>query len=38
VDAWADWELSGGNSNGEPEYIEIRPDRWLTAEFSSADE
>ncbi|MFF2327454.1 MULTISPECIES: pyridoxamine 5'-phosphate oxidase family protein [unclassified Streptomyces] len=37
VDAWADWELSGGNGNGEPEYIEIRPDRWLTAKFPPPD-
>ncbi|MEK8172941.1 hypothetical protein NKH77_39985 [Streptomyces sp. M19] len=34
VDAWAEWELSGGNGNGDPEYVEIRPDRWLTADFS----
>ncbi|GAB2662977.1 pyridoxamine 5'-phosphate oxidase family protein [Saccharopolyspora gloriosae] len=36
IDAWADWELSGGNPAGEPEYVEIRPDRWLTADFSPA--
>lgn len=35
VESWAEWELSGGNGNGEPEYVEIRPDRWLTADFSS---
>lgn len=34
IDTWAQWELSGGNSNGEPEYVEIRPDRWLTADFA----
>ncbi|MCI2419197.1 pyridoxamine 5'-phosphate oxidase family protein [Saccharopolyspora sp. K220] len=34
VDEWAEWELSGGNGNGGPEYVEIRPDRWLTADFS----
>lgn len=33
VDGWADWELSGGNGNGAPEYVEIRPDRWLTKEI-----
>jgi hypothetical protein len=36
VDPWAEWELGGGNGAGEPEYIEIRPDRWLTADFSPA--
>jgi nitroimidazol reductase NimA-like FMN-containing flavoprotein (pyridoxamine 5'-phosphate oxidase superfamily) len=34
VDAWVEWELGGGTGNGEPEYIEIRPDRWLTQDFS----
>lgn len=34
VDGWADWELGGGNGSGGPEYVEIRPDRWLTADFS----
>jgi hypothetical protein len=34
VDAWVAWELSGGNASGAPEYIEIRPDRWLTRDFS----
>jgi Pyridoxamine 5'-phosphate oxidase len=34
VDGWVEWELSGGNASGEPEYIEIRPDRWLTRDFS----
>ncbi|OZM72575.1 hypothetical protein CFN78_13075 [Amycolatopsis antarctica] len=37
IEAWAEWELGGGNGNGEPEYVEIRPDRWLTADFSSTD-
>lgn len=34
VDPWADWEVGGGNANGAPEYVEIRPDRWLTADFA----
>lgn len=34
VDGWVEWELSGGNGLGDPEYIEIRPDRWLTKDFS----
>ncbi|MEU6267167.1 pyridoxamine 5'-phosphate oxidase family protein [Saccharopolyspora shandongensis] len=33
IDGWADWELGGGNGAGEPEYVEIRPDRWLTKDF-----
>ncbi|MEV0703669.1 pyridoxamine 5'-phosphate oxidase family protein [Saccharopolyspora sp. NPDC050389] len=33
IDGWADWELSGGNTAGEPEYVEIRPDRWQTKDF-----
>lgn len=37
LDGWADWELGGGNGNGEPEYVEIRPDRWLTAEFPGTE-
>lgn len=31
---WAEWELNGGNGNGVPEYVEIHPDLWLTADFS----
>lgn len=38
IDAWADWELAGENVAGEPEYVEIRPDRWLTADFSPASD
>lgn len=34
LDPWADWETGGGNANGTPEYVEIRPDRWLTADFA----
>lgn len=34
IDAHIDWELSGGNNRGAPEYVEVRPDRWLTADFS----
>lgn len=34
VDGWLEWEVSGGNTAGAPEYIEIRPDRWLTKDFS----
>jgi uncharacterized protein len=34
VDGWVAWELGGGNASGDPEYIEIRPDRWLTRDFS----
>jgi hypothetical protein len=33
VDSWADWELSVENGSGDPECIEIRPDRWLTSDF-----
>ncbi|OEU87676.1 hypothetical protein AN216_26020 [Streptomyces oceani] len=33
VEEWVRWELSEDNENGEPEYIEIRPDRWLTKDF-----
>lgn len=33
IDGWANQELGGGNPIGEPEYIEIRPDRWLTKDF-----
>ncbi|WP_028922891.1 pyridoxamine 5'-phosphate oxidase family protein [Pseudonocardia acaciae] len=34
VDGWLEWELSGANPSGEPEYVEIRPDRWHTRDFS----
>ncbi|MDT7728061.1 MAG: hypothetical protein QOI21_4637 [Actinomycetota bacterium] len=34
IDPWIEHELSGGNPTGEPEYVEIRPDRWLTKDFS----
>ncbi|TCK22114.1 pyridoxamine 5'-phosphate oxidase family protein [Pseudonocardia endophytica] len=33
VDSWVEWELRGGNGNGPPEVVEIRPDRWLTGDF-----
>ncbi|GLZ40460.1 pyridoxamine 5'-phosphate oxidase family protein [Actinokineospora sp. NBRC 105648] len=33
VEGWVAWELGGGNPVGEPEYVEIRPDRWLTKDF-----
>lgn len=34
VEAHIEWEIRGGNDRGAPEYVEIRPDRWLTADFS----
>ena len=34
VEAHVEWEADGGNAAGRPEYIEIRPERWSTADFS----
>jgi nitroimidazol reductase NimA-like FMN-containing flavoprotein (pyridoxamine 5'-phosphate oxidase superfamily) len=34
IDSWIARELGGENPAGEPEYVEIRPDRRLTKDFS----
>lgn len=34
VDEWLAWELGGTHPHGVPEVVEIRPDRWLTGDFS----
>ncbi|OLR93890.1 hypothetical protein BJP25_14965 [Actinokineospora bangkokensis] len=34
LDGWVAWEAGGQNANGTPEVVEVRPDRWLTGDFS----
>ncbi|WP_211222419.1 hypothetical protein [Actinokineospora enzanensis] len=36
LDEWVAWEAGGGNPAGSPEFVEVRPDRWLTRAFLPA--